>query len=40
MTESESVVMFELLWKGIKGFITVVGAIVSFITGGPDEEEE
>lgn len=31
--------MFEILWKGVKGFLAIVGAIVTFISGGENNEE-
>gem|GEM_PF-2101019 len=32
--------MFEVLWKGVKGFLTIVGAIFTFMQGGLDNEED
>ncbi len=43
MIESEWFRMFEVLWKGVKGFLTIVGAIITFVQGGiggQDEEAE
>ena len=31
--------MFEVLWKGVKGFLAIVGAIITFVQG-PEEEAE
>ena len=28
--------MFEVLWKGVKGFFTLVGVFFSFMQGGAD----
>ncbi len=35
--------MFEVLWKGVKGFLSIVGVFFSFVQGGLDrnnDEEE
>ncbi len=32
--------MFEVLWKGVKGFFTIVGVFFSFMQGGADEDAE
>ena len=34
MAESESAIMFEVIWKGVKVFITIVGAVFTFMQGG------
>ena len=28
--------MFEVLWKGVKGFLSIVGVFFSFVQGGLD----
>ncbi len=30
--------MFEVLWKGVKGFLSIVGAIITFIQGANDND--
>ena len=32
--------MFQVLWKGVKGFLTVVEAFFSFIQGDKEETAE
>ena len=30
--------MFEVLWKGVKGFLAIVGVFFTLVQGGPAEE--
>jgi hypothetical protein len=31
--------MFEVLWKGVKGFLAIVGVFFTLVQGGPAEDE-